>query len=155
MKINKKGFSLMELMVAVIIIGILAAVAMPYYQDHVEREKSALGISSLRMFADSLERYMALHNETVPTDLSLLDLDIDSSKLSGDKTTYNDGNFIYSVVTSASDGNSYIKGTRITGDYTLGYALGNDENNTADLVCSSYGTYCKDKLNMNCSGVTL
>ena len=151
MKINKKGFSLMELMVAVIIIGILAAIAMPYYQDHVEREKSALGISSLRMFADSLERYMALHNETVPTDLSLLDLDI----IKESTTTYNDGNFIYSVVTSASDGNSYIKASRITGDYTLGYALGNDENNTADLVCSSSGTYCKDKLNMNCSGVTL
>jgi len=155
--LNKKGFTLMELMVVVIIIGILSLVAMPYYKQHLEKEKTALGISSLRMFADSVERYMALHNENVPTDLSLLDVDIDSKKLSGDKRTYSDGNFIYSVVTG-SDGKHYIKGARITGEYTLGYNVSNNDydEETGTLICISNGTnYCQDRLNMECANITL
>ena len=50
------GFTLIEIMIAVAIVGILGAIAYPAYSDHVRKARRADGISSLLNAAHAMER---------------------------------------------------------------------------------------------------
>ena len=51
------GFTLMELMIVVAVVGILAAVALPAYQDYVTRSKIPDATSALAAKRVSMEQY--------------------------------------------------------------------------------------------------
>ena len=71
----KKAFTLIELLVVVLIIGVLAAIAMPQYQKAVEKSKATQAFVLLKSINDAFEAYK-LANGTYPTSFS--DLDIQS-----------------------------------------------------------------------------
>ncbi len=63
MKLSRKAFTLIELLVVVLIIGILAAVAVPQYQRVVKKSKVGQIISLVRTLANAQDIYFITNGE--------------------------------------------------------------------------------------------
>ncbi|MBQ8033000.1 MAG: prepilin-type N-terminal cleavage/methylation domain-containing protein [Elusimicrobiaceae bacterium] len=74
-EITTRGFTLIELLVVVLIIGILAAVAVPQYQKAVERSRVTQALALLKTTFYAAERYY-LANGTWPQKFEELDIEI-------------------------------------------------------------------------------
>jgi len=67
MKKIQKGFTLIELMIVVAIIAILAAIALPAYQNYIKRSKVTEGIVAADACKSSVVEYVASQNAVPPS----------------------------------------------------------------------------------------
>lgn len=64
---RNRGFSLLELMIAVAIVGIIASIAYPSYLEYVSKSRRADAQAALVSFAGAMERYYTVNNTYVGT----------------------------------------------------------------------------------------
>jgi type IV pilus assembly protein PilA len=58
-KLNQKGFTLIELMIVIAIIGILAAIAIPQFASYRRKAYNSAALSDLKTVKTTLEAYYA------------------------------------------------------------------------------------------------
>ena len=120
---KQQGFSLTELLIAVVIIGILAGYAVPSYQKSVLKSARGEGMTDMLDLMRSQENFFA-NNYTYTTDLTHL----------GHQDPYISSNGNYSVVavkcSTALELDQCIK--------LIGTAIGN-QSSDGDLILDSRG----------------
>ncbi|MHC5163090.1 MAG: type II secretion system protein [Planctomycetota bacterium] len=64
---NKKGFTLVEILIVVVILGILAAIVIPQFTDASTQSKLSSCLSTLKSMRSQIELYKIQHNDAPPT----------------------------------------------------------------------------------------
>ena len=93
---NDKGFTLLELLIVIVILGVLAGLAIPAYQGSVEKARSQEALASLGAARESALRFFALNGSyTAPATICFSSiagcapagaLDFDPNPVSGGAT---------------------------------------------------------------------
>ena len=137
-----QGFTLIELLVVVLIIGILAAIALPQYVKAVEKARAGEAITLLESFIQAQERYM-MTNGAYTSDLESLDITLPN--VCGRKFFTN--NFNFQAAAPGSDMYSIDairanKGVPVTGakSYRINVSQGSSGSPIATLKANVEGS---------------
>lgn len=120
-KTAQKGFTLIELMIVIAIVGILAAIALPAYQDYIVRSKMSEPLAALAEAKTTIAEYVAANgnypnaataygiNTATRTQSDIIDF-IDVVGVTAGQPVY----VVAHVHTSVWDGGNPVDGTNLS-----------------------------------------
>lgn len=113
----KRGFTLVEILIVVVILGILAAIVIPQFSDASEDAKESALTSNLQTVRSQIELYKVQHGGEVPQpesggatwDRMTTYTDIDGTASATKDTTYCYGPYLQKVPTNPFNNKSAVE----------------------------------------------
>ncbi len=102
-----KGFSLLELMTVVAIIGIIAAFAVPSYSNHLKKARRTDAQGNLLSFANAMERYFTENNTYLGAAVGGADTGAPAATIYASQSPANGSNKYYDLRITSATGVSY------------------------------------------------
>lgn len=135
-KNNKSGFTLLEIIIVIIIVGVLASLALPRFFSTVEYSKSTEALTSMSAIRQSMERCYLMSPGTYSGcgDGGFSELDIEDPALSPN------AHFTYAITGANATGYT-ITATRSASDGGDGASTVVILQNTAGVTRSGTGVY--------------
>ena len=62
----KRAFTLVEILIVVALLGILAAIVLPTFQDHIQQARETAAKDNLRILRNAIGLYAVEHNDVPP-----------------------------------------------------------------------------------------
>ena len=162
---NEQAFTLIELLVVVLIIGILAAVALPQYQKAVEKSKATQALTMLKSVYQAAEAYK-MANGDYPTQFDELAVEIPwtgTQQLQDSQLADKRSNGEWTLELFNNGSIVYLVSGRLTGKYAGAHFRVNlkyDDNPASvdKLTCGErtdqtipfaapFGSYCRKMMN--------
>ena len=141
MKRNQQaGFTLIELMIVVAIIGILAAIAIPSYLDYVRKAKGTELFNSIGQPKAAITEYYQI-NDAVPD--SLANAGIDATKLTA-------GTYVSAVKWTESTSTITVEGAGDVSCLTIDLVGDPQTGGAINWSCTAKGT-CKESAPSTCT----
>jgi len=134
--LNKKSFTMAELAIVVIVVGVIAGLALPRYAVTVERARSAEGAQTLKTLLDAQYRFAA-ENDGAYQDGS----GSGNLLVSGDLDVFISSSANFDVPKIFNNASDVARATRVRGGTAL-YRLDIDENGDISCTNLSGNTYC-------------
>lgn len=133
---QQRGFTLIELAVAVAIVGILAAIAYPSYVSYMERSRRTEGRELLARVAAAQERFYTTRNQYTADLTTAAGLNL--------ATVLSEGGHYAVAVAVAGDGQSYVLTAQTQG--------AQDKDKCGNLTVDNIGVrgYSGDESNGRC-----
>lgn len=108
-KSNKKGFTIMEMLIVVAIIAVLAAIAIPTFNGALTKSKEAADVANIRAaYAEITVAYLT-DDEPYPADKTAF-----LAKVDGGKLNYDGKLTKYAVPTNTAKGEIEYTATKLT-----------------------------------------